>query len=464
MDRPVAAPRHCRRYVAASGRAAVVLGRRRQPRDSGRSPPSTARGQPDGADRRHAVGPGVQLLHGRAGRAHPVEGGPGRAAAGGLRHHPRDRRPGRPGDVRHRDADRRAGPRAAARSTGRCVRRRSGRRSARTGDRHPGGTLRTALPYLDAQTILRLVAWPDAVAAIERVLLDVLDPAAGPQRSIVDVSHGQLLLMPGTTQTGVGVKLATVAPENADRGLPRTQAVYVLYDPVTLTVTALMDGTALTTLRTPAVSAVAVDHLAVPSARRLVVFGSGPQAWGHVQAIRAVRPVEEVVVVARQRPGAERLAGRITDSGLAAVVGGAGGVAAGGGVVGGGGDVATADVVVCATTARTPLFDGELLPAHACVVAVGSHEAEARELDDTVLRRAGRVVVEHVAVAMREAGDVVQAVASGAVTEDGLIGLRDLVRLTPAGTGGAVTSVGMGWQDLAVAELAHRRWQGHCDV
>jgi ornithine cyclodeaminase/alanine dehydrogenase-like protein (mu-crystallin family) len=311
--------------------------------------------------------------------------------------------------------------------------------------------LSTALPYLDEQTIFRLVTWPDAVAAIERVLLDGLDPAAGPQRSIVDVSHGQLLLMPGTTQTGVGVKLATVAPDNPDRGLPRIQAVYVLYDPVTLTVTALMDGTALTTLRTPAVSAVAVDHLAVPSARRLVVFGSGPQAWGHVQAIRAVRPVEEVVVVARQRPGAERLAGRITDSGLAAVIGGAG-------------DVATADVVVCATTARTPLFDGELLPAHACVVAVGSHEPEARELDDTVLRRAGRVVVEHVAVAMREAGDVIQAVASGAVTEDGLIGLRDLVRLTPDGTGGVFKSVGMGWQDLAVAELAHRRWQGHCDV
>jgi ornithine cyclodeaminase len=311
--------------------------------------------------------------------------------------------------------------------------------------------LSTALPYLDEQTIFRLVAWPDAVAAIERVLLDGLDPAAGPQRAIVDVSHGQLLLMPGTTQTGVGVKLATVAPDNPDRGLPRIQAVYVLYDPVTLTVTALMDGTALTTLRTPAVSAVAVDHLAVPSARRLVVFGSGPQAWGHVQAIRAVRPVEEVVVVARQRPGAERLAGRITDSGLAAVIGGAG-------------DVATADVVVCATTARTPLFDGELMPAHASVIAVGSHEPEARELDDTVLRRAGRVVVEHVAVAMREAGDVIQAVASGAVTEDELIGLRDLVRLTPDGTGGVFKSVGMGWQDLAVAELAHRRWQGHCDV
>jgi ornithine cyclodeaminase len=305
--------------------------------------------------------------------------------------------------------------------------------------------LTTALPYLDADTIFGLASWADAVAAIEGVLLDGLDPAAVPQRSIVDVEHGQLLLMPGTTPTGVGVKLGTVAPGNPGRGLPRIQAVYVLYDPVTLSVSALLDGTALTTLRTPAVSAAAVRHLAVPSAQRLVVFGSGPQAWGHVAAIRAVRPVDEVVVVARQRAGAEALAERIAASGVPARAGGAG-------------DVAAADIVVCATTARTPLFDGGLLPEHACVVAVGSHEPEARELDAATLRRAGRVVVEDVAVAMREAGDVIQAVASGDLAEAELIGLRDAVRLTPERGGSVFKSVGMGWQDLAVAELVHRRW------
>jgi ornithine cyclodeaminase len=299
---------------------------------------------------------------------------------------------------------------------------------------------------LDATTIFDLVPWPDAVAAIERALAEGLDPARSPQRSIVDVPHGQLLLMPGTTATGVGVKLGTVAPGNPGRGLPRIQAVYVLYDPVTLTVTVLLDGTALTTLRTPAVSAAAVAHLAVPSARRLVVFGSGPQAWGHVEAVRAVRPIDEVVVVARQRRGAEGLVRRIAAPGVAARAGEPA-------------DVTTADVVVCATTARTPLFDGRLLPSHACVVAVGSHEPEARELDDTVLRRAGRVVVEDVAVAMREAGDVIQAVNSGAVRQGALIGLREAAALAPQAGGAVFKSVGMGWQDLVVAELVHQRWQ-----
>lgn len=304
----------------------------------------------------------------------------------------------------------------------------------------------TAPPYLDERTIFEFAPWVDAVAAVEQVLLDGLDPAQVPQRSIVDVPQGQLLLMPGTTPTGVGMKLATVAPANPGRGLPRIQAVYVLYDPETLAVTALLDGTALTTVRTPAVSAAAVRHLATASARRLVVFGSGPQAWGHVAAVRAVRPVSEVVVVARRRAGAEALADRLAATGVAARVGDAE-------------DVATADIVVCATTAREPLFDGARLPAHACVVAVGSHEAEARELDGTVLRRAHRVVVEDAGVAMREAGDVIQAVASGDLVVADLIGLREAVRLAPEAGGSVFKSVGMGWQDLAVAQLVHRRWQ-----
>jgi ornithine cyclodeaminase/alanine dehydrogenase-like protein (mu-crystallin family) len=311
--------------------------------------------------------------------------------------------------------------------------------------------LTTALPYLDEETVLRLAPWADAVTAVERVLLDGLDPADSPQRSFVDVAHGQVLLMPGVTRTAVGVKLATVAPGNPDLGLPRIQAVYALFDPVTLAVTALLDGTALTTLRTPAVSAAAVRHLAVPSAHRLVVFGSGPQAWGHVEAIRAVRPIDEVVVVARGRQGAEDLARRVTASGTPARAG----VPE---------DVATADIVACATTARSPLFDGELLPAHACVVAVGSHEPEARELDAVTLRRAGRVVVEDAAVAMREAGDVIQAVASGDLAESELLGLREAVGLDPDGRGSVFKSVGMGWQDLAVAELVHRRWAEERDA
>ena len=88
--------------------------------------------------------------------------------------------------------------------------------------------------------------------------------------------------------------------------------------------------------------------------------------------------------------------------------------------------VAAADVICCATTAREPLFDGALVADHATVVAIGSHEPEAREIDDALVRRA-TVVVESRASALREAGDVIAAIASGALREDSLVTLAELV-------------------------------------
>lgn len=307
------------------------------------------------------------------------------------------------------------------------------------------------LPYIDADTVAATVSWADATDTLEQALVDGLDPAGTLDRSIIDVTHGQLLVMPAETGAAVGVKLGTVAPGNADRGLPRIQALYVLVDRETLTPVALMDGTALTTLRTPAVSAVAVRHLAATDASRLVVFGSGPQAWGHVQTMRAVRPIGSVTVVGRDRERAQTLVDRVRKSGLDAVVGDADAVA-------------EADIVVCATTAGEPLFDSARLKPDTCAVAVGSHEPDRRELDGALLRRAageGGVVVETRAVAMREAGDVAMAVDEGAISRDQLTDIASVVRRKERVSGTSVfKSVGMGWQDLVVAQAVYDRWRG----
>ncbi|HET6698065.1 MAG TPA: ornithine cyclodeaminase family protein [Nocardioidaceae bacterium] len=305
------------------------------------------------------------------------------------------------------------------------------------------------LPYLDADTVAATVGWGEAVDALERALLGGLDPARALNRSIVEVTYGQLLLMPAESGTAVGLKLGTVAPDNPARDLPRIQALYVLVDRETLTPVALLDGTALTTLRTPAVSAVAVRHLAPADARHLVVFGSGPQAWGHVHALRAVRPVQQVTVVGRDRGRAEQLVARLDTEGLDARVGD-------------GTEVAEADLVVCATTATSPLFDGTAVKPGACVVAVGSHEPDRREVDSALLGRAaqgGGVVVETRDVALREAGDVVLAVGEGALSADQLVELGDVVRREPGAGPSFFKSVGMGWEDLVVAEAVLQRWR-----
>ena len=226
--------------------------------------------------------------------------------------------------------------------------------------------------------------------------------------------------MPSATAAHAVVKLVTVGGE------PRIQGVCVVFDAATLAPVALVDGIALTNVRTPAVSALAVRALAAPDARRLLVFGRGPQAHGHVEAIRAVRPIENVDMVGRDADGVDAL-------------------------------VAAADVVCCATTAREPLFDGSLVADHATVVAIGSHEPDAREVDDALAARA-MVVVESRTSALREAGDVIAAIGAGALAEEELVTLSDVVcgrASVPPGPR-LFKSTGMAWEDAVVASALVR--------
>lgn len=303
-------------------------------------------------------------------------------------------------------------------------------------------------PYIDAGATARLVPMPAAVDAVAAALRTDLDPEAEPPRSVVGTPGGQLLLMPSSSAAYTGVKIATVTPENAARGLPRVQGLYLLLDGVTQTPRALLDGIALTSLRTPAVSGAALRHLAVPDARRLLVFGTGPQAWGHVEAVRAVRPsLAHVDVVGRTPSRVTEFVGRCRAAGLSAAAAAPE-------------DVARADVVCCCTTAREPLFDGTALPAHAAVAAVGSHEPDAREVDEHVVRRS-LVVAESRAVAERECGDLVLAAAAGALDPAGVRTLAELVRgevRVPEGRPRLFKSAGMSWEDLAVAAAVYEGW------
>ncbi|MFC8722544.1 ornithine cyclodeaminase family protein [Kitasatospora sp. NPDC057198] len=291
-----------------------------------------------------------------------------------------------------------------------------------------------------------------AVDALERTLLEGLDVEACPARSNVPVPAGELLLMPAATDRYAGVKIAGVAPANPAAGLPRITGSYLLLDGPTLQPLALLDGAALTALRTPAVTALALRALAGPAARHLVLFGAGPQALGHLAALTAVLPGLARVTVVARRPGpAAELVSRAVGSGLEAAVGTPGAVA-------------EADVVVCCTTARTPLFDGALVPDRAVVAAVGSHEPEAREVDARLVDRAD-LFVEAREVALREAGDLLMAGA----------GAERLANLAELVTGRAVVrhdrprffkSVGMAWQDLAVAAAQYDavRWRAGADT
>jgi ornithine cyclodeaminase/alanine dehydrogenase-like protein (mu-crystallin family) len=273
------------------------------------------------------------------------------------------------------------------------------------------------------------------------VLRDGLDPERDGRRTRLATGAGELLLMPSTNARYTGAKLVTVAPGNPAAGLPLISGVYVLFDGPTLRPVAVLDGSALTALRTPATSALAVRHLVAPGSARLALFGTGVQAEGHVRALAAVLDRQHVDVVGRTPEHVERLVARIRATGLSASAATPADA------------IPHADVVARTTSATEPLFDGARLADHALVVAIGNHSPTVREVDATTVLRSW-VVVESVTSALREAGEVVLPVAEGALRAQDLTPLADAVRGTaavPLDRPRLFTGTGMPWQDLATA-------------
>lgn len=249
-----------------------------------------------------------------------------------------------------------------------------------------------------------------------------------------------------SADTGAVAKFGSVNPANARAGLPTIHAVISALDPVTGQLVAVMDGTAVTTLRTAAGSAVAVDALAAPDATRLAVLGSGTQALAHVRAIARVRDLTSVHLWSpnpgRRTRAAETLAAELpfpvepSATAREAVTG--------------------ASVVAACTLSTTPVVHGEWLTPGCTVVSVGSFEPTRSEVDPDVLRRSAAVVADDPETAAEHAGPIVDALREGLLTPDDLIPLgavltgRRAARTRPDDIV-YYNSVGLGIQDAAAA-------------
>ena len=311
---------------------------------------------------------------------------------------------------------------------------------------------------LDAATI---------AACLDRTaLIDALDGAFRTPFSLPPREHyslppgpgghgsGMLLVMPAWNDNGgLGIKIVTVFPDNAERSLPAVCATYLLLDGHGGQPRAVLDGGELTLRRTSAASALASRHLSPPHSTRLLMVGAGRLAPHLIASHALVRPICDVRIWGRNLARARELAASLR-----------------------GGDFAVeatddleaaarwADIVSCATLSREPLIRGAWLRPGQHVDLVGSFTADMREADDEAIARS-ELYVDTRAGALAESGELLGALARDIIGHTAVraelseLGVGLFKRSSPQ----AITlfkSVGTALEDLVAAELTLAAYLG----
>jgi thiomorpholine-carboxylate dehydrogenase len=297
---------------------------------------------------------------------------------------------------------------------------------------------------LTEEQVQGLLSYDELIPAIRKALMDF---SAGrvhqPLRTIIPVpAHGGWFgVMPTVYGTVMGAKMVAFYPGNVNVKKHTHMAMIQLFRADTGEPLATMDGRLITEMRTAAVSAVAIDHLAPPGANVLAILGSGVQARSHIRALAGIRTFSDIRVWSRSQDHAEQFASeigaRVTTAEQA---------------------VSGADVVLTLTSSPQPILKGEWLSPHAMVCAIGAATPDRRELDEETMR--GAVVVESREAALKEAGDIIIAHAGvtaeiGELLNGGQIsrGERPMV----------FKSVGIAVEDIAAAKLVYDKFTAQTD-
>lgn len=220
-----------------------------------------------------------------------------------------------------------------------------------------------------------------------------------------------------------------------------------LFEAATGEMIAAVESDFLGMIRTGAASGVAAKWLARPDAKIAGIFGSGWQAEGHVRAICAALPLEQVKVFSRKPEKLQSFCSRMAEATGVKIVP----VASPEAVVRG------SDVLGTVTTAGVPLFDADWLEAGVHINAAGSNALIRQEVSEAAIRRCGLVTVDSVPTALAESGDLFPLLEKGRLHARQLVELGEVIIARHAGRSDAAQitlfeSQGMAIQDLAVAD------------
>ncbi len=310
---------------------------------------------------------------------------------------------------------------------------------------------------LSDQDIAKLLTMEEAIEAVEDAFAQLRrGKVVMPTRSTIMLPryNGSISFMPSyLEESGAqATKIISIYPDNPKRGLPTTAAWIVVNNPETGQVEAFMDGTYITGVRTGAVSGVAAKYLAPSDAKVAAVFGAGAQARNQAWAAATVRKLEEIRVFDPIKPAVDKFAADMEAKlGIPIIKAASGEEACKG-----------ADMVLTATTSKTPVVKRKWLGDKVHVSAIGAFYPDWRELETGIIADAKVVIDEWEAIKL-ESGDILIPIQEGAISESDVYAeLGELVTGEKKGRipGDALTvfkSVGIAIQDSSVASLVLKK-------
>lgn len=311
---------------------------------------------------------------------------------------------------------------------------------------------------LSRKNLEAVMTMKETIEVVENAFKELaLGTARMPTRVVVTVFDraGWIGVMPAYLSKigSLAAKIVSVFEDNPlKHNLPTVLASVILNDASTGCPLAFMEGTYITAMRTGAAGGVATKYLARKDAKTVGIFGTGVQARTQLLALNEVRDVEKVYAFDILRNQSRKFAEEMSKAvGL---------------------DIETVNspevvakrsqIIVTATTSRTPVFDGKLLRPGTHINAIGSFRPDARELDDEAILRS-KVVVDSREASLAEAGDIVIPLKANAINETHIYAeIGEIITGKKLGriSDDEVTlfkSVGLGVQDAAAAYLAYKK-------
>lgn len=284
--------------------------------------------------------------------------------------------------------------------------------------------------YLTKEDIQQAFSMSEAIQADKDALAAYNNgQTTVPLRTKLNVTQqsGESLFMPayitGPTEA-LGVKIVSVYPNNQQQNLPSVPATMIVLNPVTGMVSAILDGTYLTQLRTGALQGAATDLLAPPDARIGALIGTGDQAASQLEAMLTVRNLTEVRVFDLNRQQKENFAKEMTQRFKLPIIPAATSQAC----------VQDADIITTVTTSKKATFQADWVKAGAHINGVGSYTPEMCELPLPIIQQAQTIIVDTLDGVWQEAGDFIQPLQASLITKEIITGeLGALVNATITG-------------------------------